>query len=510
MTVTITDVHSLPIFPTSKVLRSLAPSLQATVLDHIASALLQALSLSDQQLSKLSCSDFISSYATDGSIDVLNALVFPEERLPWETKQEKEIRKRVFALAHRLAGLPKAGGLDLQALLDICIVYGTRNMLKMRKLMESAFKTHPVLLNDLEWSIVPAFTQTVLSADSGLHVLRKTLFCISSLIQCSPPEAITIFSKSKDFVLALANCYDMRLSAIAAGYGGISLDRPDETGTSNLWVQCKVAIIDTFHILLQSILKDVKENPHANTESAFDLVFSLLRLPSTSTQHDPSQETPFLNRPLIADYQEVYSLSSTLHSVLSNNDDPRLDVLSSTLKSFDNGDKSGALKLILRSSGAAPNIDLQGYGNAKVSETKSVPRPTSSAINDVDLEIATTSVMDILPDYEPTYIRSLLKLPQYDGNAESVIAALLEGTAPPPGSATLSNLSPNKPLDTVLPPPREEPRIERRNVFNEQFIDASKVNVGKRYMSREVPANKLPTHSTLTGEMTQTWETKVS
>ena len=95
--------------------------------------------------------------------------------------------------------------------------------------------------------------------------------------------------------------------------------------------------------------------------------------------------------------------------------------------------------------------------------------------------------MDILPDYEAPYLRSLLSLPQYAGNAERVIAALLEGTAPAPGSSSLSSLGANPVVNIVessQPPPShvKEPRIERRNIFNDQVMDASKVTVGKRFV----------------------------
>ena len=487
MAITISEVHSLPVCPTSTTLRSLSPSLQATILEHIVSALSQALTLSDQQLQKLSCADFVSSYTADGAIDVLNSLVFPDENASKKTNREKEIRKLVLVLTQRLAGLPRAGGLDLQTLLNVCILFGPKNSSRARKILDTAVKSHCSLLSELEWSFLPAFAQVLQSTETGLHGLRKTLFCITSVVQCAPPDVLGVLSKNNDFVLALAKCYDTRLSAIAASYGGIRVDQPDETGTASLWLECKVAIIDSFHLLLQNVLNDVKENPHANAERALDLVFSLLNLPSSSAHHDSYPTTPFLNRTLIADYQDVYNLSSTLRSVLANNDDPRLDVLSSTLQSFESSsDKCGALKILLRSSGAAPGIDVQGNrSNIKVEATPT-SQPSSSK-SDIDTEIAVTSVMDILPDYEAPYLRSLLSLPQYAGNAERVIAALLEGTAPAPGSSSLSSLGANPVVNIVessqpVPSHVKEPRIERRNIFNDQVMDASKVTVGKRFV----------------------------
>ncbi|KAH8108784.1 hypothetical protein DFH11DRAFT_1516412, partial [Phellopilus nigrolimitatus] len=262
--------------------------------------------------------------------------------------------------------------------------------------------------------------------------------------------------------LALAKCYDTRLSAIAAGYGGIHIKRADETETTALWLECKVALIDCFHVLLEHVLKGVRSDPHSHAERAFDLVFSLLNLPSTSGQ------TPFLNRSLLADYQEAYALSSTLAAVLANSDDPRLDVLEATLKSFetDGSDKPGAIKVLLRSSGIPPGIDHRGATAGNTSKGKA--RATSS----VDFDAAVSSVLDILPDQEPAYIHSLLALPEYAGDAERVISALLEGDAPAPAAMKLDP----EPVE-VLP--------ERRNIFSEQLVEPTSVNVGKRHGDAE-------------------------
>ncbi|THH11909.1 hypothetical protein EW145_g362 [Phellinidium pouzarii] len=473
MTVKIIDIHSLPVCPSSSTIHGLPPSQQSIVLDHTSSALLHALSLSDNKLSMLSCSDFISSYAKDAATKALSSLIFADEKYDAGRRppEEKLIRKRVLSLAQRLAALQQGGGLSLQILLDLCIVYGPSNTSRMRSLLEASVKSNPSLLQDVQNSAAPSFAMLLLSSNSGLHALRKTLFCLKYFVQSSPSAVLDVLVHSNELVLALAKCYDTRLSAIAAGYGGIHFEQDDDTDTTAMWVGCKVALIDCFHVLLEQVLKGLHSDPRVHAERAFDLVFSLLQLPSTSVQTSAPQ-TPFLNRPLIVDYQDAYALSSTLATVLANTDDPRLDDLEAALKSFELeatvNDRCGALKVLLHSSGITPGIDYRGVGAAK-GKTRAAADPES----DADLDVAVSSVLSILPDYELAYIRELLTLPQYSGDAERVIAALLEGDAPAPSKveSDVEHMLPTAPVE-VLP--------ERRNVFNEMPMEHTSVNIGKR------------------------------
>ncbi|KAL5523256.1 hypothetical protein ACEPAF_1523 [Sanghuangporus sanghuang] len=479
MTVKLVDLHSLPIFPSSTTLRSLPPSQQSAVLEHISSTLFYALSLQDERLSKLLCNDFIASYARQEATRMLGELIFfsgdqgTERRPP----QERFIRKRVLSLALRLSNFPRAGGLTLPSILDLCVAYGARNSSRVKEIMEKAVRSHPTLLQEIRNNAVPSFASIILSTGSGLHALRKTAFCLKHLLQCSPPSVLDEFLKDNDFVVALAKCYNGRLSAIATGYGGVDLDREDDTETTTSWVGCKVDLLDCFHVLLQHTLNNVRIDPRANAERAFSLVFALLNLPTSSGQSHGS-EIPFLNRSLVADYQDAYGLSSTLASVLSYNDDPRLDVLDATLKSFEtvgSGDKCGALRIILRSTGAPSGIDYRGVVGPKGKER--APPPPEPPEN-VDLDAAVSSVLNILPDQEPAYIRALLALPRFDGNAEQVIAALLEGEAPPPSSVKSDSF----PEPSVTPVPQDHaPPVERRNIFDEQqLMETTNVQVGKR------------------------------
>src|ERR1700728_3181736 len=113
--------------------------------------------------------------------------------------------------------------------------------------------------------------------------------------------------------------------------------------------------------------------------------------------------------------------------------DPRLDILEEAYRTFDSevpsGDKlvPGVLKRFL---------ELHSF--AKDSVDKGKARDTSDWFldpeNGHELDIMVTKVLDILPDYPATYIHALLthSAAPYEGSAERVVEALLEGTAPAP------------------------------------------------------------------------------
>ena len=360
MTVSVADIQALPAFPSNQVLQSLPPSQQASILKNICSALSYALALPDTKLRNFPCNVFLTSYVRDKSLKILSDLVYSENdnEVAGESSIERTIRRLALQLAQRLASVPKASNLELQTFIDLAVVYGRKNSSKIKSILQEASSQNPTLVSELRGTAIPTFSYLLLSQDSGLHALRKTIHCISAFIHCSPSSFLSIFSGEKEFVLNLAKCYDSRLSSIANSYS-INIDGQGDDETTKLWIECKVAIIDVFHIIIQDIVSKVKNAPAQNVEYAFDLVFALLDLPSSSSQSVNS--IPFLNRPLVADYQHSYSLSSTLHSTLSNKDDARLDLLSATLTSFDEqatgtAEPQGALKLLLRSSGITSGV----------------------------------------------------------------------------------------------------------------------------------------------------------
>jgi activating signal cointegrator complex subunit 2 len=72
-------------------------------------------------------------------------------------------------------------------------------------------------------AVFPVFTQLLSPSDDatniGLYGLRKTAQCLKSFIAASPPGFTRLLALDKQFVIALANAYDHRLSSLTTSYG---------------------------------------------------------------------------------------------------------------------------------------------------------------------------------------------------------------------------------------------------------------------------------------------------
>jgi activating signal cointegrator complex subunit 2 len=86
-------------------------------------------------------------------------------------------------------------------------------------------------------------------------------------------------------------------------------------------------------------------------------------------------------------------------------------------------------------------------------------------------------VRAILPDYAPEYVQTLLLRSEY-GNVERVVEALLEGTAPPPEA--IQQQATLKKAQTPQAPEAFEYTHDRRNVFDGEDMDTSRMRIGKK------------------------------
>jgi activating signal cointegrator complex subunit 2 len=278
-----------------------------------------------------------------------------------------------------------------------------------------------------------------------------------------------------------------------------------------IWMETKVDLIDTFHIILTTTLKDISSSSGPTlareAECAFDIIFSLLDLSSSSIPFSHSAPsgtlppiTPFLNRSLLADYQQAYSLSQTLTSVLHHaaEKDARIDLLESSLRSLESnlsesgadsgkGHKdAGGLKLLLRSSGVPPGVDHRGHRKGKGKAHPAIPPVPATVVPssdlDPDLEDKVNQVLDIFPDHSRAYIRALLVHPVYPfrGSAEGVVGALLEGTAP--GYDVMGAVEEVSGMQGSIAEEKEEDAytMERKNVWDEDVMNLNNVHVGKK------------------------------
>ncbi|KAI8972818.1 hypothetical protein BD414DRAFT_211324 [Trametes punicea] len=524
---------SLPPFPSTRARASLTPSQSATLLQTVHTAVSQVLSFSDAQIATPSTVAFLASYVKDAAQQALQSLVWggsdsgQTSRL---TQTERKIRHAVFLLAERLAPL---GALDLQTLVDLSVAYARVSPPRLRALFSAAFVQSPrssLLIDQARTSAVPAFATLLSTPSQGLYGLRKTAHILLCFLRPASPELARLFARSKTFIRALATAYDAGLASLAQTYGGfrsLSALTADREPTreldewERLFLETKVDLLDTFHALVRTLLDDVASIAHAGpalaaqSEPAFEIVFDLLELPSPSSSRtgggngstDALPPTPFLNRPLLADYQHAYDLSRTLADVLRRTEDARADLLESALRAMSAdaaatsggapGSRAGPLKLILRSSGVPPGIDNLGRGptgKVSVSDVNDKGKDVGqrlgpdaglgAGVPEEQLDVALAQVLDLFPEQDPAYIRYLLAHEDYPykGDAERLIGALLEGTAP--SKADVEAVMAGdvaQPAATVSRQANEEFAFtrERRNIFDDEVMDLSRVRIGK-------------------------------
>lgn len=448
---------------------------------------------------------FISSYAKDHAQVILESLIWDPEHASKSlfakmSPAEKTVHQRVLSLSEKLAT-----ELDLQTVIDLCVVYGRSNTKRVRELLSNIAKDNQVFLGLLDSEAVPAFTTLFNSSSQGLYGLRKIAHVLLSVLKPAPAEIIRPFARSKHLVLALATAYDTHLLALARSYGGIPaarLQAPTPAPADDwerVFLETKVALLDTLHVLLRTLLSDVEAERTAGPalaarcDAAFEVVFALLEHPPARPPSDSdAAPTPFLDCTLLEDYQHAYDLSSILRGAAQRADDPRTALLEAALDALETSDAAepGALRLLVRSSGAPPGIDARGRGPVRPptdapGKGKGKGRAPPPPPPDPALDAAVAQVLDILPEQSPEYVRYVLAHPDYPfkGDAERLVGALLEGTAPQVEESVYMGGGEVGVRDDVREEKVEEQFVytkERRNVFDEERLDLSKLRVGKK------------------------------
>lgn len=504
---------SLPPYPPSHARSQLSHSQLVSLNQKISLSIQQILDVPPQALDSTAPVPFISSYVRDLAQSNLDALIWDAYSKPKpESNEARSIRTRTLLLAERLAS---TGVLDPVTLLDLSIVYASHPT-RLRTLFKTAFSSSPSILPSTAASALPAFTSVLLSQTTfGLHGLRKAAHAILCLLRVAPPDLLRAFAHSKDFVLALAQAYDAGLGSATISYGRLYLpvtDAPqrDPDDWEFLFLQTKADLLDAFHNLFTALVNTLTgptpaaANPsqplltiEADSERALDIISALQALPTPPRRpDDQNPPTAFLNRSLLADYQHAYNLSEALTRALPNgavSDNTRLERLSAALRELDadlNGESSqplapgrahhrdpGAFRLLLGqtdlgqdgTSRTTEGATATPFGGAEVATTSS-SRPVDPRVEEVRA---------ILPDYAPEYVQALLQRSEY-GNVERVVEALLEGTAPPPEAiGQQATLKAQKPQASDA----FEYTSDRRNVFDGEDMDTSRMRIGKKRFS---------------------------
>ena len=501
---------SLPPYPSSHARSQLSHSQLVSLNQKISLSIQQILDFPPQALDQAAPVPFISSYVRDVAQNTLDALIWDAYSKPKsESTEARSIRTRTLLLAEQLAS---TGVLDTVTLLDLSIVYASHPT-RLRTLFKTAFSSSPSILSSTTTSALPAFTSILLSQTTiGLHGLRKAAHAILCLLRVAPPDLLRAFAHSKDFMLALAQAYDTGLGTATISYGRLYLpvaDAPqrDPDDWEFLFLQTKADLLDAFHNLLTALLTgptpaDPSRPLTTEAQGALDIISALQALPTPPRRpDDQTPPTAFLNRSLLADYQYAYNLSEMLTRALPHGavtDNSRLERISAALRELDadlDGESSqpsatgrarhrdpGAFRLLL-GSGVHHNIndDLCQDPTARTTEGATATPfggaevATASSSGAVDPRVE--EVRAILPDYAPEYIQALLLRSEY-GNVERVVEALLEGTAPPPEA--IQQQATLKAQTIPQSPEAFEYTHDRRNVFDGEDMDTSRMRIGKK------------------------------
>lgn len=482
---------TLPLYPTLAARKALSPAQHAQLLDNIAAVLQGALDLPPMRLNIRSAYAFLSLYARESAQETLEGLIWSDNADKGSSRATRAIRARALQLAERLAALRADGAISLDVLVDISIAYARRNISRVRKLWLTALSNHPGISALIRSDMLPSFTSLLDPSkvtQIGLYGIRKATHCISSVIRAVTPEVLSIFARDITFVMNLAKAYDQGLLGLSQTYGGLqhargSTSKPDEWEVT--WMETKTTMLDIFHLVICRLLEAVGgattgSNLNAEFDRAFELFQTLLEIPTTNVS-SAGEPIHFYNCSLVADYQYAYKLSTTLNNVLRKADAARMDILDMQLRSLelDHQDGPGALKILIRSDGLTSrqqNPPAITQHNASTAGPSSVQSSTA----DPELEIQVSAVLELLPDYSPSYIRGLLTHPDYPfrRSPERVIEALLEGRAPPPEEidTMTSHVIPAEPV-------KQDPwsyTAERRNIFDDEKVDLANLRTGKR------------------------------
>ena len=488
---------SLPPYPSSHARSQLSHSQLVSLDQKISLSIQQILHYPPHALDSAAQVPFISSYVRDVAQNNLDELIWGAYTKPKpESTEARSIRIRTLLLAEQLAS---TGVLDPITLLDLSIVYASHPT-RLRTLFKIAFSSSPSILSSTTTSALPAFTAVLLSQTTiGLHGLRKAAHAIVCLLRVAPQDLLHAFAHDKDFMLALAQAYDAGLGTATISYGRLYLpvaDAPqrDPDDWEFLFLQTKTDLLDAFHKLLTALLNTLT----TEAQSALDIISSLQALPTPPRRpDDQTSPTAFLNRSLLADYQYAYNLSETLMHAVPHGavtDIAHLERLSVALRELDadlDGESSqsstagcarhrdpGAFGLLL---GSGVRHDVSDHGQDDTARTTQgatvIPFEVATAFSSRSVDPRVEEVRAILPDYAPEYVEALLLRSEY-GNVERVVEALLEGTAPPPEAieqqATLKvQMSPQAPESF-------EYTHDRRNVFDGEDMDTSRMRIGKK------------------------------
>ncbi|KDQ13293.1 hypothetical protein BOTBODRAFT_33626 [Botryobasidium botryosum FD-172 SS1] len=416
---------------------------------------------------------FLTSYLRDAAKDILLGIGNGALSHSAPPTADRALTEGLLDLAEKLASVPLT--LSIEALLDLAIVCGTHrhSSARCQKIYEIAFNTSPSLLKDFFLNVPLGFITALTPKDSNITAIHRTTYCLISLIRCAHDTIVLKLAQDKDFVVGLAGCYDEGLRSIADSKGGIQMTSSDPLRWEIEWMKAKVLILDSFSIMMDTLLRSTKKE---TKDSLIDIISTLLSLSAASTSSRPSRPIPFVNQSLLSDYEYSHHLSGSLRDALRGSNDPRLKPIIAGLESLaPQGVREkdpGGLALLL----GIPPTQFNSHIDYKKGKEKALQldEPPSE-----QLDLAVTQVLDIFPDEDVTFVQKCLRDSTFHGSAESLISALLEGNLPPDLQSLRDGLAHGAGIP-ASPPPAVSLLESRKNAFDDDPLDFSRLTRGKR------------------------------
>ena len=412
---------------------------------------------------------FLQAYLSDTAQDCLKSLN-TSPVVDSASQNTTLLRQQVLALLGYLAeNHPKS--ITQTILIDTMIVYGSKNATHVRHFLGNLLgRREPQFKTAIAASLSRMLYEANSSTKNSLEGIRRVAHILATMVRTGAPTILDELIDGNPTLNDIATLYDRILPPFLPR---AKLDEVPLSSATRSWLQTKVDLLDSFHILFDHLLAS-----ESHLESGITLLFNL------TSSADLKDKSPFVHFPLIADYQHQFDLAERLKSVNAIRDDARLELLIFTITNLVPTDPNelGPLSLLLEQPTAN---DLVSYEATNKRKGKGKAAPADEGV-----EEAVTQILSILPDQDPDFLRKCLAHSRFSGSdrTEKLMSSLLEGNVPAElmmeeTGSTLSK-EPPLPLPSTGNGKGKENEYEytkdRRNVFDDQPFDISALRIGKK------------------------------
>ncbi|KAJ1310858.1 hypothetical protein OPQ81_009376 [Rhizoctonia solani] len=441
----------LPIFPIHELKDSVPHERFDTITHQVARKLGSILEAATgpKGLQTQSLVGFLSSYLSDVARQVLIQTSTRPGSLYIDllSDSERVIRKCTLRLVSLIAS--RQADLPITLLIDLAVAYYPLNKTTLREIFDQSLSVAP-RASEFESTVIPAFISALAPKHPDVIELREIAHTLRCLTSCGNRVAV-LFSQQQLFVKALGECYQIVLPNLIESLGGIHL-RGDRESYESICIETKADLLESYHNIIRML------STPQTVDLALQVVFQVFEISAPPA----ASSVLFLNTRLNDDLNRVVGIVDLLRSALSA-DDLRLEGITAQLSPIISKSDLGALSIL-----PVPVTDTPpSPTRTRLDKGKGKLPATSEPALDPELESLVTQVLEIFPEQDPSAVRAALQLPKFNRSAETVINELVEGSQLPAYVPLVE-----KPVKSVL--------AERRNVFDDDEMDYSRLRIGKK------------------------------